>query len=64
MVRRTQKDDKPTQFSIKMKTKNRLDEYKALCKEDIIQYFAKEKRLVTNDDAINYVLDIAEQRKI
>lgn len=47
------------QFSIKAETKNRLDRYKAKNKEEILQRAKKKRRLVSNDDAIKHLLDIA-----
>ena len=45
-----------TQFSISIKVKNTLDRYKAENKEKILVAMKKKKRMVTNSDAIEYLL--------
>jgi len=45
-----------TQFSIPIRVKNTLDRYKAENKEKILKTLKKTKRLVTNGDAIEYLL--------
>lgn len=45
-----------TQFSIPIRVKNTLDRYKAENKEKILKTLKKSKRLVTNGDAIEYLL--------
>jgi len=62
MVQRTN-DDKPTQFSIKLKTKHRLDRYKSHHKEGIIEKYKKQKNFATNDDAINHLLDAVRWKR-
>ncbi|MBR9701159.1 hypothetical protein GOV11_04810 [Candidatus Woesearchaeota archaeon] len=49
-----------TQFGIDTGVKDRLDTYKAINKEKILVHMQKKKRLVTNSDAIAYLLDGAE----
>ena len=45
-----------TQFSIPIRVKNTLDRYKAENKEKILTALKKHKRMVTNGDAIEFLL--------
>lgn len=45
-----------TQFSIPIRVKNTLDRYKAEHKEKILAALKKQKRMVTNGDAIEFLL--------
>ena len=51
-----------TQFSIKWATKRRLDEFKVHEGERILKALKKERRLVSNDDAIKYLLNARERK--
>ena len=53
--------EKMTQLSIEMAVKNGLDRFKAENKEVILERYKdlKRKRLVTNGDAIRFLLDNA-----
>jgi len=53
-----------TQFSITIGTKNRLDKFKAEYKEEILEKYALKKRMITNDKAIECLLDICEGNQI
>jgi hypothetical protein len=46
-----------TQFGIDVGTKDRLDKFKAEHKQTIIEHRKKKKRLVTNTDVIEFLLD-------
>ena len=52
-----------TQFSISIDTKNRLDRFKAMRKEDILTRYRRKKRLVTNSLAIDFLLDEVEKKR-
>lgn len=45
-----------TQFSIRLKTKNKLDLFKAKNKETIIKALKLKRQAVTNSEAIDYLL--------
>lgn len=51
------REEGATQLSISIKAKNRLDVFKAENKEIIIAKYKKNRRMVTNTDAIEYLLD-------
>lgn len=56
-------EEKLTQFGIAIDCKNRLDRFKSDNKEKIIERYKKKKQLVTNTDAINYLMDVSKVRK-
>jgi hypothetical protein len=45
-----------TQLNVGVQTKNRLDLYKAQHKETILKRLKKKRLMVTNDDAISFLL--------
>jgi hypothetical protein len=51
-----------TQFGIDVGVKNDLDKFKAMRKGEILLFRKKKKRLVTNTDAIAYLLFIAKKK--
>lgn len=52
-----------TQFGIDVGVKNDLDKFKAMHKSEILVFRKKKKRLVTNTDAIAFLLSIAKRKK-
>lgn len=52
-----------TQFGIDVVVKDRLDRYKAAKKDEIIQRYKLQRRLVTNSHAIQYLLDNIEKKQ-
>lgn len=52
-----------TQFRIDIEVKDRLDQFKAEKKEQILQKYDKKRRMVTNADAIRFMLDALEEGK-
>lgn len=61
MERETLRAEDATQFSIGIETKNRLDRFKMDRKEKILASYKRRRRMVTNDLAIVFLLDIAKK---
>ena len=51
-----------TQFAISAEQKNRLDRFKADHKEQILKHCKKTRRLVSNDNVIQYLLDTTTKK--
>ena len=57
------RDESATQFSVDIDTKNRLDRFKAENKEQILARYRARRRMVTNDLAISYLLDVVGAKR-
>jgi hypothetical protein len=52
-----------TQFGIDITVKNEFDRFKALHKDEILIFRRKKKRLVTNTDAVAYLLAVEKKKR-
>jgi len=51
------------QFSIEIETKDKLDRYKMDNKDDILKRMRAQRRMVTNDMVISYLLEQSVQKR-